>query len=112
MGAIAFGVRFGYLDNVHVVVYTHDDNISFASPKSVESRLAAMKTYLGALDVLAQELVLSARERRAVCPALKWRFGIRAICWFNIGVTVMPLNGCVMDYAVAPQILGIGGLLY
>lgn len=64
--AIARGVRFGYIDKVHVIVYTHGDNISFASEKDLQSRLSAMRLYVNALDALRRELSLNRREIRAL----------------------------------------------
>jgi glycosyltransferase involved in cell wall biosynthesis len=63
--AVVMGVRIGYLDDVHVVVYSHDNNISFASDKQQESRIASMSTYLKALREMERELSLSSRELRA-----------------------------------------------
>jgi glycosyltransferase involved in cell wall biosynthesis len=63
--AIALGVRVGYLDDVHVVVHTHDANVSFASDKQLNSRIASMSHYLRALRELEQELKLNQRELRA-----------------------------------------------
>jgi glycosyltransferase involved in cell wall biosynthesis len=64
--AAALGVRFGYLDDVHVILYSHDANVSFASDKQVESRLAAMSAYVAALEALGRELPLSQAEAHAL----------------------------------------------
>ncbi len=66
MRAVAMGIRFGYLEDVHVIVYTHGENVSFASNKAIESRLASMRCYLAALEALEQEFALSRRELRAL----------------------------------------------
>lgn len=66
MQAIALGIRMGFLDDVHVIVYSHDSNISFASNKALESRLTSMLSYVKAMENLAEELPLSRRECRAL----------------------------------------------
>jgi hypothetical protein len=64
--AIALGIPVGYLDKVHVIVYSHNANVSFASDKQLESRLAAMRAYMDALEVLGKELPLSRHELRSL----------------------------------------------
>jgi glycosyltransferase involved in cell wall biosynthesis len=64
--AVAMGIRFGYLEDVHVIVYSHDDNVSFASAKALESRLNSLRIYITALEALESEFALSRREIRAL----------------------------------------------
>lgn len=65
--AVVLGVRLGYLESdVHVIVYSHDNNISFASDKQLDSRIASMSAYLKALQELERELPLNYRELRAL----------------------------------------------
>jgi hypothetical protein len=64
--AVALGVRLGYLDDVHVIVYSHDSNVSFAAEKQLESRLDALRALVEALERLSEELPLSRRESQAL----------------------------------------------
>jgi cellulose synthase/poly-beta-1,6-N-acetylglucosamine synthase-like glycosyltransferase len=66
MRAVAEGFQMGYLDDVHVIVYSHGENTSFASDKALESRLASTSAYVKAMEGLAEELCLSRREFRAL----------------------------------------------
>lgn len=64
--AVAAGVRFGYFDTVHVLVYTHEANVSFANPSSDRDRLQAFRAYVGALEEIRKELPGTFSERQAL----------------------------------------------
>ncbi|HZL89038.1 MAG TPA: glycosyltransferase family 2 protein [Pirellulaceae bacterium] len=66
MRAVAAGVRFGYFDTVTVLVYTHDENVSFANPEVMRNRLRAFRLYVDALEVLRAELPQTWAERQAL----------------------------------------------
>lgn len=103
--AVAMGIRLGYLDDVHVVVYSHGDNVSFASDKLLDSRMASMQVYIAALEALERELTLNRSE---IC-ALRakrgeesfWHMGYtlrqhgryrEALSWMRYGLSCCPAN--------------------
>jgi glycosyltransferase involved in cell wall biosynthesis len=107
MRAVAMGVRFAYLDDVHVIVYSHDANISFASDKEMDSRIASMRIYMAALEALEQEFALNRREIRALRAKRGdesfWNTGYSlaergryrdALGWMRYGLRCRPANLC------------------
>jgi hypothetical protein len=125
MRAVAMGVRFGYLDDVHAVVYTHEGNVSFASDKALESRMASMRVYLAALESLEQEFPLKRREIRALRARRGeesfWNMGYalaqrgryrEALDWMRYGLRCCPGNAwCWKSYlATALKALIAGNL--
>jgi cellulose synthase/poly-beta-1,6-N-acetylglucosamine synthase-like glycosyltransferase len=103
--AIALGIPIGYLDEVHVLIYSHGANVSFASEKQLESYVAAMHAYLAALETLRRELPLTRRESRSLHAKAGeesfWNLGYflarrgrhrDGLRWMRYGLRCCPLN--------------------
>jgi hypothetical protein len=103
--AVAMGVGFGYFDDVHAIVYSHGDNVSFASEKALDARIASLQTYITALEVLQRDLTLSRAELRALQATRGeeafWHMGYAladggrhrdALVWMRYGLRCCPTN--------------------
>jgi len=69
--AIANGTRVAYVDDIHLILYCHDDNISLAAPKSVDGQLAVGRAFVASLEGLRRELVLTGKESRAMAARIR-----------------------------------------
>ncbi len=103
--ALADGRRFGYLDNVHVVYHTHDQNSSAPDASAdLDKQLAVHTAMASGFEELLDRVSLTASQTRAVRQrlvrtyfwvigyALLWQHGRRAeaLAMFRRGLACWP----------------------